>query len=106
MATLPESWWAWFRGEKPVETDKSRGLRPWDRDNFRYWRGPLDFGPLDFAPSEDPRPPVPSSQTRLAEIEQLLADFARSEGRPPTGSVKQQVQALIDRLDEQDKQSI
>lgn len=42
--------------------------------------------------------PMPSSQRRLAELEQVLAEFARSEGRAPSGSVRQQVEELIDRL--------
>jgi len=55
---------------------------------------PLETEP-DFVPSD--------AQARLAEVEQLLADHARSEGRVPTGSVKQQVEALLDRLHEQNQ---
>jgi hypothetical protein len=55
---------------------------------------PLEAEPT-FTPSD--------AQSRLAEIEQLLADHARSEGRVPTGSVKQQVEALLDRLHEQNQ---
>lgn len=55
---------------------------------------PLEAEP-DFVPSD--------AQARLAEVEQLLADHARSEGRAPTGSVKQQVEALLDRLHEQNQ---
>lgn len=87
MTDLPPSWWAWFRGEKPLP-DNHVDTSWLDRVT------PFVAEPT-FTPSD--------AQSRLAEVEQLLADHARSEGRAPTGSVRQQVEALLDRLHEQNQ---
>jgi hypothetical protein len=85
--------WLWRCASQPVDPTPYKN----DADMERIRGGDVS------TPFCDPRPPVPSSQTRLAEVEQVLADFARSEGRAPSGSVRQQVEELIDRLHEYEK---
>lgn len=53
------------------------------------------------APVEPSTPTVVEpfdAQSRLAQVEELLAAHARSEGRVPRGSVHSQISEILDRL--------